>query len=78
MSGGGEQWRAFFWDLLFVVDGDGGGDGEYFLVVVSAVVVGSSFNLGFVFIYLFCGFVGMVGLTEGFDQFIPQKSRKIE
>ena len=26
-------------------------DGEYFLVVVSGVVVGSSFDLGFVFIY---------------------------
>ena len=23
VSGGGERWRAFFWDLLFVVDGDG-------------------------------------------------------
>ena len=29
VSGGGEQWRDFFWDLLFVVDGDSGGDGEY-------------------------------------------------
>ena len=26
VSVGGERWRAFFWDLLFVVDGDG----EYF------------------------------------------------
>ncbi|KAL0013568.1 hypothetical protein SO802_000637 [Lithocarpus litseifolius] len=26
VSGDGERWRAFFWDLLFVVDGDGGGD----------------------------------------------------
>ena len=29
VSGGGERWRDFFWDFLFVVDGDGGGDGEY-------------------------------------------------
>ena len=39
----------FFWDLLFVVDGDG----EYFFGVLSAVVVGSSFNLGFVFSFFF-------------------------
>ena len=24
VSGGGERWRAFFWDLLFVMDGDSG------------------------------------------------------
>lgn len=54
MSGGGERWRAFFWDLLFVVDGDSGGDGEYFFVVVS-----SNSDLDFVFIFFVCGFVGM-------------------
>ena len=48
VSGGSERWRAFFWDLLSVVDGDG----EYFFVVV-----GSSSDLGFVF--FFFGFVGM-------------------
>ena len=35
VSGGGEWRKAFFWDLLFVVNGDG----EYFFVVVSVVVV---------------------------------------
>ena len=52
MSSGG----LFFWDLLFVVEGDG----ECFFGRVSAVVVGSSFNLGFVFFFFFgCGFVGI-------------------
>ena len=35
VSGGGEWRKAFFWDLLFVVNGDS----EYFFVVVSVVVV---------------------------------------
>ena len=35
VSGGGEWRKAFFLDLLFVVNGDG----EYFFVVVSVVVV---------------------------------------
>ena len=56
-SGFGEWWRAFFWDLLFVVDGDGE---FFFFVVVSVVVVGSSSDLGFVFFFFFLGeFVNM-------------------
>ena len=45
--------EGFLLGFVVVVDGDG----EYFFVVVSAVMVGSSSNLGFVF--YFFRFVGM-------------------
>ena len=47
---------AFLWDLLFVVDGDGGGDGEYFFVVVS-----SSFDLGVFSFWWVCGYGYLIG-----------------